>query len=89
MWWGGRQNEEEKLASCYRRCLELAAEHRVRTIAFPAISTGVYDFPRERAARIAIDTVRAHAEASGVEVVNFVCFDAKTLRIYEELLSPS
>jgi O-acetyl-ADP-ribose deacetylase len=89
MWWGGRQNEEEKLACCYRRCLELADEHQVRSIAFPAISTGVYDFPRDRAARIAIDTVRAHVEASGVEVVNFVCFDAKTLRIYEELLSVS
>jgi O-acetyl-ADP-ribose deacetylase (regulator of RNase III) len=87
VWDGGDDNEDEELASCYRRCLELAAEHQVRSIAFPAISTGVYDFPRERAARIAIDTVRAHVEASGVEVVNFVCFDAKTLRIYEELLS--
>jgi O-acetyl-ADP-ribose deacetylase (regulator of RNase III) len=87
MWWGGRQNEDQKLAGCYRRCLELAAERQVRSIAFPAISTGVYAFPRDRAARIAIDTVKAHVEASGVEVVNFVCFDDKTLRIYTDLLS--
>jgi O-acetyl-ADP-ribose deacetylase (regulator of RNase III) len=89
VWNGGHRNEDEHLASCYRRCLELAAEHQVRSIAFPAISTGVYSFPPDRAARIAIDTVRAHFEASGLEVVNFVCFDVKTLLIYEELLSAS
>jgi O-acetyl-ADP-ribose deacetylase (regulator of RNase III) len=78
VWDGGDDNEDEELAACYRRCLELAAEHQVRSIAFPAISTGVYGFPSERAARIAVDTVKAHADASGVEVVNFVCFDNRT-----------
>jgi O-acetyl-ADP-ribose deacetylase (regulator of RNase III) len=86
VWHGGRDNEDTLLASCYRRCLELAAEHKARSIAFPAISTGVYRFPPERAAQIAIDTVKAHAEASGVEEVQFVCFGDETLRIYEQLL---
>jgi O-acetyl-ADP-ribose deacetylase (regulator of RNase III) len=86
VWSGGHHNEDELLAGCYRRGLQLAAEHKVKSIAFPAISTGVYGFPGERAARIAVDTVRTHVDASGVEVVNFVCFDGGTLSIYEELL---
>jgi O-acetyl-ADP-ribose deacetylase (regulator of RNase III) len=87
VWHGGNHEEDKLLASCYRRCLELAQQHQVRSIAFPAISTGVYSFPSERAARIAIDTVRQHVEASGVEMVKFVCFDGKTLEIYKKLLS--
>ena len=63
------------------------AEHKARSIAFPAISTGIYGFPADRAARIAVDAVKAHAAASGVEVVNFVCFDDRTLHIYKQLLS--
>jgi O-acetyl-ADP-ribose deacetylase len=87
VWSGGQRNEDALLGGCYRRCLELAEEHATKSIAFPAISTGVYGFPQERAARIAVDTVRAHVDASGVEVVHFVCFDGGTLRIYEELLA--
>lgn len=87
VWYGGDRDEDNLLASCYRRCLELAREHQARSIAFPAISTGVYSFPSDRAARVAIDTVRKHVEASGVEIVNFVCFDQKTLDIYHKLLS--
>jgi O-acetyl-ADP-ribose deacetylase (regulator of RNase III) len=87
VWGGGDNNEDEELAACYRRCLELAREHRVLSIAFPAISTGIYGFPSERAARIAVDTVQAHVDASAVELVNFVCFDHKTYSIYMELLS--
>ncbi|HEY1898053.1 MAG TPA: O-acetyl-ADP-ribose deacetylase [Terracidiphilus sp.] len=87
VWGGGDDNEDEALAACYRRCFELAAEHQVRSIAFPAISTGVYGFPSDRAARIAIETVKAHADASGVELVNFVCFDNRTYSIYMELLN--
>lgn len=59
VWRGGGSNEEALLASCYRRCLEIAAEHRLASIAFPAISTGIYGFPAERAAEIAIDTILA------------------------------
>jgi O-acetyl-ADP-ribose deacetylase len=86
VWNGGSHREDELLAGCYRRCLELAREHAVRLIAFPAISTGVYRFPPERAARIAIQTVRTHIEDSGVEEVQFVCFNNATLSIYERLL---
>jgi O-acetyl-ADP-ribose deacetylase (regulator of RNase III) len=86
VWGGGSRDEDALLASCYQRCLELAREHNVRSIAFPAISTGVYRFPPERAARIAIQTVRAHIEGSGVEEVRFVCFNSDALLGYERLL---
>lgn len=86
VWDGGDDNEDEELAGCYRRALELAREHNARSIAFPAISTGIYGFPAERAAHIAVDTVKAHADANRVEVVNFVCFDDRTLGIYEQVL---
>ena len=59
VWNGGSHGEDELLAGCYRRALELAREHQARSIAFPAISTGVYGFPPDRAARIAVDTVKA------------------------------
>jgi len=89
VWQGGENGEDKLLAGCYRRSLELAREHQVRTIAFPAISTGVYRFPPERAARIAVDTVTKHAADSGVEDVQFVCFNRETLDIYNRLLSGS
>ena len=88
VWNGGNHNEDELLAGCYRRALELAADHKARSIAFPAISTGIYGFPADRAARIAVSTVKAHVDTSGVELVNFVCFDGRTLLIYEEVLTP-
>jgi O-acetyl-ADP-ribose deacetylase (regulator of RNase III) len=74
------------LASCYRRCFELAREHDVKSIAFPAISTGIYDFPKEPAAKIAVRECREHADAAGVELVEFVCFDEATAVIYERAL---
>jgi O-acetyl-ADP-ribose deacetylase (regulator of RNase III) len=86
VWNGGRHDEDELLAGCYRRALELAREHDARSIAFPAISTGIYGYPPDRAARIAVDTVKAHMDESGVELVNFVCFDDRTLSIYEKML---
>lgn len=86
VWTGGGDGEDDLLASCYRRCLELAKQHRVKSIAFPAISTGVYGFPAERAAKIAIEAIRANAESHGVEVVKFVCFDEITFSIYKRLL---
>jgi O-acetyl-ADP-ribose deacetylase (regulator of RNase III) len=66
----------------------LARHHQAKSIAFPAISTGVYGFPAERAARIAIESIIANAEGQGVEVVKFVCFDENTLSIYKRLLPP-
>ena len=87
VWRGGEHDEEALLASCYRRCLELAREHNVRSIAFPAISTGVYGFPARCAAVTAFRAVKAHVQESGVQTVHFVCFDQMTLTLYEQLLS--
>ena len=86
VWSGGRRGEDELLAGCYRQSMELAREHDARSVAFPAISTGIYQFPRERAAAIAVRTVRESAGESGVEQVIFCCFDAMTEAIYRGLL---
>jgi len=83
VWHGGTHHEDELLARCYRSCFALAAPHAVRTIAFPAISTGIYGFPLERATRIAIaETTRFLAENADLEEVRFVCFGAETYRVY-------
>jgi O-acetyl-ADP-ribose deacetylase (regulator of RNase III) len=76
VWSGGGKDEEELLASCYRTALELAAAHRLASVAFPAISTGIYRFPPDRAARIAVGTVAAELAASprGIAHVVFCCF---------------
>ena len=86
VWRGGNYGEEQHLAQCYRRSLELAHEHRVKSIAFPAISTGIYGFPSDRAAAIAVATVRAYAPGSEVQTVKFVCFDWNTYSIYQRFL---
>jgi O-acetyl-ADP-ribose deacetylase (regulator of RNase III) len=86
VWHGGTQNEEANLASCYARCLELATEHQIQSIAFPAISTGVYGFPKQHAAEIAIATVRAKAPATTLTRVLFCAFDDATAEIYIKLL---
>ena len=78
VWRGGEHGEDALLARCYRRCLELAREHNAASIAFPAISTGVYRFPPERAAEIAVRTVKETVEDSGVSTVQFVCFNDAT-----------
>jgi O-acetyl-ADP-ribose deacetylase len=89
VWQGGGHDEDALLESCYRRCLELAKQHQVRTIAYPAISTGVYQFPPRRAAHIATETVRRYVDESGVKVVQFVCFGQEALNVYEQLLYKS
>jgi O-acetyl-ADP-ribose deacetylase (regulator of RNase III) len=73
VWRGGNHGEDASLASCYRRSLEIAREHGVRSLAFPAISTGVYGFPAERAAAIAVKTV-AGASRENLERIVFCCF---------------
>jgi O-acetyl-ADP-ribose deacetylase len=79
VWSGGGEREEELLASCYRAALDLAAEHRLASIAFPAISTGIYRFPPDRAARIAVGTVAAELASAprGIDRVVFCCFAAE------------
>ena len=84
---GGGEGEAELLASCYRRSLELAVQRDVRSIAFPAISTGVYGYPPGAAAKIAVETVRNSAMRLDMERVRFICFDAATEAIYAGLLS--
>ena len=85
VWQGGAGGEAELLAACYRNALLRAEELGVHTIAFPNISTGVYGYPKRKAARVAIDTVRSYGGKGIVEVV-FVCFDEENYRIYKELL---
>lgn len=88
-WNGGKKNEPAKLASCYRRCLEVAVEHGVRSIAFPSISTGIYHFPLEQAAEIAVKTVRQFvAEYPGdLDLIRWVLFDDRTKQAYDMALS--
>ena len=74
VWRGGGADEDALLASCYRQSLRLAAEHGFRSIAFPAVSTGVYDFPPDRAARIAVATVLEEPAARDFERMIFCCF---------------
>ena len=78
--WRGRGDEDALLAACYRNCLALAREHHLASIAFPAISTGAYGFPRERAARIAVAGALAHG--TGFQRVVFACFDEATEALY-------
>ena len=88
VWYGGTKGEREKLASCYRSCLELAAENGCRSIAFPSISTGVYHFPLEEAAEIAVGTARQFAaeHPDSLDVIKWVLFDARTLAAYEKVI---
>lgn len=87
VWTGGFQNEEALLASCYRRSLELAVENGIKTIAFPNISTGIYDFPKQKAADIAIGEVKSFLiEHQEIEQVFFVVFDYMNYEIYKKNL---
>jgi O-acetyl-ADP-ribose deacetylase (regulator of RNase III) len=88
VWHGGGQNEDALLASCYRNCLTLAEDHDIRSIAFPAISCGVYRFPLEHAVGIAVNEVRRHCKAgTGMKRVVFACFDQQALDCYRRALS--
>ena len=88
IWRGGTAGEAELLASSYRSCMALAAEHGCKSVAFPSISTGVYRFPLELAAPIAVQTVTQCLEAgSCVERVTFVCFSPAVQKAYEQALN--
>jgi O-acetyl-ADP-ribose deacetylase (regulator of RNase III) len=87
IWQGGRQGEDDDLANCYRTCLALTVKHGLRTVAFPAISTGAYRFPPERAARIAVREVRAFLhEHPEFQRVTLVAFDARTQGLYHDAI---
>lgn len=88
VWRGGAVGEPDLLVSCYRRSLAVAGAHGVRTVAFPSISTGIYGYPVQEAALIAVSTVRAVVgEAATLEEVTFCCFSAEDLAVYRSLLS--
>lgn len=88
VWRGGMHGEDEVLRSCYRRCLEVAAAHGIRSMAFPCISTGVYGYPMELAAPTAIDSVYASLSAAPeLEEVIFCCFSVSDLQIYQNALA--
>jgi O-acetyl-ADP-ribose deacetylase len=88
VWRGGGEDEPALLGSCYRNSMQLASEHELASIAFPAISTGIYGYPLESAARTALDTVKRFAEMpTTVELVRFICFDLDNKRIYERLFA--
>lgn len=84
IWHGGGSGEPDLLRSCYRRCLEVADELEARSVAFPAISTGVYGYPKRAGAEIAVETLAS--TPSGVEVATLVAFNRETEVLYEELL---
>ena len=84
VWHGGSSREEALLESCYRSCLELAVEQGCKTVDFPSISTGVYRFPVDKAAKIAVGTIKAFLAAHPeLERVRMVCFDERTQRVYQ------
>ena len=87
VWNGGKNREEENLANCYRNALRLAVENGCRTIAFPAISTGIYGYPKDEAAQIAVRTASGFlAKEKAIEEVLFVCFDRESKSIIETAL---
>jgi O-acetyl-ADP-ribose deacetylase (regulator of RNase III) len=90
VWHGGKHHEEELLARCYRNSLALAEKHKMRSIAFPAISTGVYSFPMDRAAQIAVREVQTFLQKNQkMEKVLLVCFGKEALQCFQRALESS
>lgn len=89
IWHRGNQDEGKLLAACYRNSLQIAVDQGIRSVAFPSISTGVYRFPKEKAAGIAVKTVNQFVEANPgkIDLVEWILFDEDTLNIYENALS--
>lgn len=89
VWYGGRRGEAERLAACYRNSLELARENRIRTVAFPSISTGVYGYPVEQAAKVAVAAVKAYLQTypDAFDRVKWVLHDPGTMAAYQSALA--
>ena len=88
VWHGGTHGEPEKLACCYRSCLELASQYGCKTVDFPSISTGVYGYPVDKAAAVALSTIAEYlAGHPEIERVRMVCFDGRTRRAYDAALA--
>jgi O-acetyl-ADP-ribose deacetylase (regulator of RNase III) len=87
VWDGEKNNEGTLLANCYKNSLKLAVENKIKTIAFPAISTGVYHFPLDKATKIAVTEVKKFLERNeSIEKVIYVCFDEETYQVYQNIL---
>lgn len=87
VWSGGTRNEDAKLESCYQNSLKLAQDNNIESIAFPAISTGVYRFPLERATKIAVKTAKtALDKTSNIKRIIFVCFSDDALKVYKSII---
>jgi O-acetyl-ADP-ribose deacetylase len=86
VWNGDKEEKQQLLAKCYVNSLQLAEKYQLKTIAFPNISTGIYHFPKDKAAKIAVETVKNFPFQS-VEEVIFVCFDEENYKIYQAILS--
>jgi len=86
VWNGDKEEKNKLLVGCYQNSLELAVQNKIKTIAFPGISTGIYRFPKDKAAEIAIKTVRDFDKISEIDKVIFVCFDDESYEIYQKLL---
>ncbi|WP_208123319.1 O-acetyl-ADP-ribose deacetylase [Facilibium subflavum] len=87
VWHDGHQNEPTLLASCYKEALKLAKKHHLKSIAFPAISCGIYGYPKDQAVKIAIDTVTENLNPQDDITVYFVCFDQDLCRLYRDYLA--
>ncbi|MEP6929691.1 MAG: O-acetyl-ADP-ribose deacetylase [Flavobacterium sp.] len=86
VWNGDKEEKKTLLAACYTNSLELAVQNKIKTIAFPGISTGIYRFPKDKAAEIAIKSVKDFNKISEIDKVLFVCFDDESYEIYKSLL---
>lgn len=87
VWQGGRNGEADKLCACYTNSLQLAVDNNCQSLAFPNISTGIYGYPKQEAAKLAIEAVSIFLQTTNkIEKVIFVCFDAENRQIYESLM---
>ena len=86
VWNGDKEEKSKLLADCYENSLNLAIENGIRSIAFPNISTGIYHFPKDNAAQIAIKTVKDFSKSTAIDKVIFVCFDDENYQIYRKIL---